>query len=98
MPHPFTSTQFMMARPEFEGAGHQLVVSAMNEAALELNAAAWGTVYPTALSLLTAHKLWSSPFGSSMRLDGGSENDESRYSAQLAALRVKTIPRVMVLR
>jgi hypothetical protein len=92
-----TVAQFMRDRQEFASAGAQLVKSAMDEATRELDATAWGNVYDTALSLLTAHKLWSSPFGASMRLDGGSESDSSRYSMQLATLQVKRIPRIMVL-
>lgn len=87
----------MLARPEFSSAGTQLVAAAIAEAAREIDAGAWGNVYDTALSLLTAHKLWSSPFGASMRLDGAGEDDSSRYSAQLATLRLARIPRITVL-
>lgn len=93
-----TAESFVRERPEFESAGEALVKAALDEAALELDATAWGSTYDTAHSLLTAHKLWSSPFGVSMRLDGGNDQDASRYSAQLATLQVKRIPRIMVLR
>jgi hypothetical protein len=98
MPHPFTASKFVYERPEFQGAGAHLVTAAMDEAARELSEADWGNVYYTALSLLTAHKLWASPFGSSMRLEGGGEEKGSRYLTQLGELQVKRIPRIMVLR
>jgi hypothetical protein len=93
-----TSTTFLRANPEFAAAGAQLVVAKLAEAALRINAADWGTAYDLAHSLMTAHLLWSSPFGSSMRLDGGSDAGRSRYLEEFERLRLERLPRMLVLR
>ncbi len=93
-----TATSFMRDRKEFASAGPQLVTSTLAEAATRISAAEWGTAYDTAHSLMTAHLLWSSPFGSSMRLEGGSEASKSRYLEEFERLRLERIPRIMVLR
>lgn len=93
-----TAPQFLSDRPEFAGAGVELVAKAMRDARVELDAEAWGTAYDQALSLLTAHKLWSSPFGESMRLDGSASDGSSRYLTALHRMQMQRIPRIMVLR
>lgn len=95
---PLTAVQLMQARPEFASAGVQLVAAMIAEATLELDSGTWGRNYDTAVSLLAAHKLWASPFGSSLRLDGGGDLKSSRYTEQLEALRVARVPRMTVLR
>ena len=95
---PVTPTQFMRERPEFAPAGAALVATALAEATAELSADAWGANYDTAVSLRAAHKLWSSPWGAALRLDGGGDQETSRFSEQLAALRVARVPRMIVLR
>lgn len=93
-----TPSQFMAARPEFGPAGTQLVAQALAAASAQLDQAAWGALYDQAVSLQAAHLLWSSPFGATIRLDGDAAADDSRYSSQLARLRLARIPRIMVLR
>lgn len=93
-----TAETFMRARQEFVPAGEALVAETLAEAATRLSSESWGNSYDNALSLMTAHLLWSSPFGAGMRLDGGGEATTSRYLQELERLRVERIPRIMVLR
>jgi hypothetical protein len=92
-----TAATFMQERPEFESAGTQLVVATMADAALRVSAAEFGAKYDDALSLMTAHLLWTSPFGCSMRLDGGGDDNTSRYLTELRALTRENVPRMAVL-
>jgi hypothetical protein len=89
---------FRARYPEFSNASDSLVVSCLNEAEMELVANAdWGNRFDTAHGLLTADKLWSSPFGATMRLDdAGKVMASSRYAKQLGELHVKTFPKILV--
>jgi hypothetical protein len=93
-----TVAQFVSSRPEFSSAGAQLVAEALTEARSKLDAGTWGNQYDNAVSALAAHLLWTSPFGVSMRLDGGSEESESRYLKELGRLQLARVPRIIVLR
>ena len=93
-----TAAEFMLSRPEFASAGTQLVAEALADAVSKVDPTTWGNQTDKAVSLLAAHSLWSSPFGASMRLDGDSEETESRYLAEYARLRLARVPRILVLR
>lgn len=93
-----TVEAFVRARPEFESAGEALVAETLAQAAVRISSDSWGTGYDNAHSLMTAHLLWTSPFGASMRLDGASDAGRSRYLEEFERLRLERIPRMMVLR
>ena len=75
-----------------------LVKSALDQAAPRVDVAVWGNAYDVAHSLMTAHLLWSSPFGASMRLDGDTAAGRSRYLEEFERLRLERVPRMLVLR
>lgn len=91
------AVKFIRERKEFESAGPELVTSTIADARLRVSADEYGAAYEDALSLMTAHLLWESPFGVSMRLDGGSDHTESRYSLELRHLKLERVPRMAVL-
>ncbi len=93
-----TVASFLRDRPEFEAAGEALVKATLDQAALRISAGSWGTGYDSAHGLMTAHLLWTSPFGASMRLDGDGSAGRSRYLEEFERLRLELIPRIMVLR
>ncbi len=93
---------FRTRAPEFATAPDGLVQAMLDEAALELTTVGdWGALYDIAHRLLASHKLWASPFGATMRLDGGGsggdKEPESRYAVQLADLHTKAFLRAMVI-
>jgi hypothetical protein len=92
----FNAATFIRERPEFASAGAQLVTSTSLLAAKRVSAAEYGDAYDNALALMTAHLLWDSPFGASMRRDGGAAA-ASPYLTELANLRVERVPRILVL-
>jgi hypothetical protein len=93
-----TIEEFLVRAPEFESAAEELVQGMLDEAAAELTQAGdWGGVLNTAHRLLTADKLWRSPFGATIRLDGGDSDKPSRYAEELKLLHRKTFPAVLVL-
>jgi hypothetical protein len=73
-----TAHQFLDRYPEFETGG-EVVDAALAEAAGEIDSATFGARYDEAHGALAAHKLWSSAFGVSLRLDGSGEGDASKY-------------------
>jgi len=83
--------------PEFNSASDSLVTAKLADAALRVNSDAFGTSYDMAHGLMTAHLLWSSPFGASMRRDGGNDDEDSRYRLEFGRLRLEVVPRVVVL-
>lgn len=87
---------FIRQRPEFESAGTSLVRDAIADAALRVSLDEFGTRYDDALSLMAAHLLWDSPFGASMRRDGG-QDAASPYLVELRALTRENVPRMAVL-
>lgn len=91
---------FIVASEEFDTAPPALVQAMLDEAALELTQATtdWGAMLNTAHRLLTAHKLWSSPFGATMRLDNGGEKEPtSRYWQQFTELQERALFPILVL-
>jgi len=90
-------SDFRDARPEFDQiSDDEYVQGKLDEAARQLSEDAWGDHYDDAHSLVAAHLLWNSPLGSTMRLDGGSEDSSGRYLKQFERLRLAVIPRMMV--
>ena len=87
---------FMRERREFESAGTELIVSTMALARQRISAAEYGDAYEQVVSLKTAQLLWESPFGVSMRLDGG-QDTPSKYERELGLLKLERIPRMAVL-
>ena len=92
-----TASAFLMLRPEFAAAGPSMVNATMLDAAKRVSAVEYGSSYDNALALMTAHLLWESPFGASMRLEGGGEATESRYLKEFRALTRESVPRMGVL-
>jgi len=91
-----TAESFFRDRPEFESAGEALVATTIALAALRVSAEQYGDAYDDALSLMTAHLLWDSPFGASMRRDGG-DDAQGPYATELGKLRLERVPRMLVL-
>jgi hypothetical protein len=91
-----TAETFVRDKPEFESAGEALVTATIALAAPRVSADQYGDAYDDAHTLMTAHLLWDSPFGASMRRDGGTDA-ESPYVTELKALRLERVPRMMVL-
>lgn len=87
---------FRDAYPEFASSSPGLVEAKLLEAESQISRTAFGDQYDTAHGYLTAHLLWSSPYGAGMRLEGGGESTESRYLRSFNALRLATVPRIIV--
>lgn len=88
------STATFRARfPEFRTAADDLVQTILDEAALRVDAQAWGAKLDVAHGYLAAHLLASSPYGKSLRLEGA----EERYLSLLDELRAETVPGILVL-
>lgn len=70
---------FLGRYPEFEDPGGDttLVEACLEETATRIDASVFGSRYDEAHGALTAHELWSSAFGVSLRADGG--GDGSKY-------------------
>jgi hypothetical protein len=83
-----TADEFLDRHPEFDREGNRdLVEQTLAEAQVEIDeaggAGALSTRYDAAHGYLTAHKLWVSPFGLSLRLDPSSDyKGESYYLEQ----------------
>lgn len=81
-----TSDAFLDRYPEFDHEDNGLLVAAtLAEVATNLDASVFGSRYDEAHGALTAHKLWASAFGVSLRGDGDSP-DESRYLAHYRSI------------
>lgn len=89
--------EFSTRYPEFASVDEQLIEKKLAEAAERISATAFGSSFDTAQGLFAAHLLWSSPFGASMRLEGGGEEQTSRYWREYSQLRVEKVPSVLVL-
>ena len=83
-------TDFRAGFPEFNAVSPTMVQSHLDETALELAAADWGNRFDTAHGLLTASRLWSSPFGATMRLDNEGNKRDDPYLEQYENLVRKT--------
>lgn len=66
---PVTVASFKAQYPEFEEAGDPLIQAKLNDAAVNVDAATWGTEADAAVMLTAAHNLAISPFGRNTRLD-----------------------------
>lgn len=91
-----TTTSFQLERPEFQPAGAELIAANIALALQRVSADEFGDAYDQAVSLMTAHLLWSSPYGVAMRRDGG-EDAESPYLTEFLALRRERIPSILVI-
>lgn len=90
---------FLSRYSEFKLISPGLAQACLDEAATEItNAGDWGNRYDTAHGLLAAWKLWDSPSGATMRLDGGDgkEIKISPYERRYRELVAKTFPAFMV--
>jgi hypothetical protein len=75
-----TLTQFCVRYPEFADPDNSRIVSScLVEAAAAIDQSVFGSRYDEAHGALTAHKLWTSAFGVSLRLDGSGAEGESKY-------------------
>ena len=93
-----TSAEFVRRFPEFASAGASLVMAALTEASARVESGAFTTTTrEIACGYYAAHLLWSSPFGSSMRLDGAGEELASPYLGEFERLRLERVPRILVL-
>lgn len=91
-----TLEQFRLSYKEFSQIEDSVIETKLGEAALRVSECAFGNRYDFAHGLMTAHALWSSPFGATMRLDGGGEQKASPYLRDFARLRVEVIPSIIV--
>lgn len=74
-----TYASFIAERPEFSRTAEALIAAKIAEATLRVGAV-WGERRDAGISLLTAHLLWSSPFGATTRLEGDRDpKEKSRY-------------------
>jgi hypothetical protein len=79
-----TAEEFLDRHPEFDREdSRELVEQALAEAQVEVDEAggvgALSTRYDAAHGYLTAHKLWVSPYGVTLRLDPSSETKGESY-------------------
>lgn len=98
-----TKAAFLLRYPEFlpmataVDPATDIVDACLAEADLELtDAGDWGSVRDTAQGLLTADKLWNSPKGATLRLDGGDKEQSSRYGDAFRRLRAGTMSSFLV--
>jgi hypothetical protein len=71
---------FLDRYPEFDHADNQeLVQQTLDEVEGKLDASVYGERFDEAHGALSAHTLWSSAFGVSLRLDGSGEGGKSKY-------------------
>lgn len=91
-----TFAAFIIAYPEFAPAGRSIIEAKLAEAAGRVSEEAFGSNYDTAHGLLTAHLLWISPHGATMRKDGDGNQIESRYAIEFAELRQEVVPSMLV--
>jgi hypothetical protein len=92
------SSAFLDRYPEFDRAENlALVEQTLAEVASKLDSAVFGERYDEAHGALTAHTLWSSAFGVSLRLDGSGDGGKSKYWEQYEAIRrAVTVPLTMM--
>lgn len=88
---------FRITYPEFAPIIDDVYVQAkLDEAQRNLSATAWSDHFNDAHGMQTAHLLWSSPFGATMRLDSGGELKKSRYQTLLQELAADVIDTAVV--
>ena len=76
-----TRREFLRRYPEFESDSTEPVASTLAEVENELVRDDFGEQFDAAHGALTAHRLWASPFGVSLRQEGESDY-ESKYLCQ----------------
>lgn len=82
---------FLDRYPEFDSADKfALVERTLAEVLARLDASVFGERLNEAHGALTAHTLWSSAFGVSLRIDGGSEGEKSKYLVHFESIRKAT--------
>lgn len=91
-----TLAQFRVRYPEFGTADDSLVQAMLDDAAIRLNADAFGAKADIAHGLMAAHILLNKPYGRSQRLESGSTEDD-RYMQELDRLKVECISAILVL-
>ena len=93
-----TRDQFWTRFPEYSNTSQELVEGALAEAGRGISTEVYGTRFDDAQGLRAAHILWSSPFGTTTRLDGDKDPEtRSRYWELFTAIRNEVAPRMMVL-
>ena len=91
-----TLARFRLLYPEFVTATDPLVKAVLDDAAVRLNADAFGAKADIAHGLMAAHILLNKPYGRSQRLESGSAEDD-RYMQELDRLKLECIPAILVL-
>jgi len=88
---------FLDRFPEFETTAEAQLTAVLVEAAAAIDTEIFGGRYDDAHGLLTAHLLWTSPFGVSLRMEGDpSPPEKSRYFQEFAKIRREVTPRAIV--
>jgi hypothetical protein len=87
-PFPLAISDFLARFPEFKGTAKDssdLIASALNDAALVIDACAWGPLAGQGHGYLTAHRLALSPFGQQARMvaKDGSTTYQRHYEAMV---------------
>jgi hypothetical protein len=93
-----TADVFLKRYPEFDSAANlPLVEQTLAEVLAKLDSATFGARLDEAHGALTAHTLWSSAFGISLRLDGSGEGGKSKYLDHYESIRkAVTVPLTML--
>jgi hypothetical protein len=93
-----TSGEFLDRYPEFDRADSlALVEQTLAEVLAKLDSAVFGLRLDEAHGALTAHTLWSSAFGVSLRLDGSGEGGKSKYLEHYESIKkAVTVPLTMM--
>ena len=93
-----TAAEFIANYPSFASTSDELITAKLGLAAQRVDPVIWGSRYNAGLAALAAHLLWTDPFGTTTRLDGGGDAKTSRYLEEFRAMvRELGIPRFMVL-
>lgn len=89
---------FKAEYPEFSTQSDPNIQGALNDAASRLAAAEWGDRYDLVVGLLAADSLWNSPFGATMRQDGGDKSDKKAnfYYEQYETVLAETVLPMLV--
>ena len=92
------SDTFLDRYPEFDSADNlALVEQTLAEVLAKLDSSVFGSRLDEAHGALTAHTLWSSAFGVSLRLDGSGEGGKSKYWEHYETIRkAVTVPLTMM--
>lgn len=77
---------FLVRYPEFSTVDTALITAILAEVAFGLDAGIYGLRFAAAQGALTAHKLWLSPAGVSLRVDSDAK-DKSDYLLEFQQIR-----------